>query len=63
MMHKASRRRDEAARLMNLALGLLDADRDCLTITHLELALEALGIDGEEEDSTLVTMAPVQGRG
>lgn len=62
-MHKASRRRDEAARLMNLARGLLDPDRDCLTITHLELALESLSIDGEEENPALVTMAPAQGRG
>jgi len=63
-MHNASRRREEAARLMNLARGLLDSDRDCLTITYLELALEALGIDGEqEEDPVLVTMAPAQDLG
>ncbi len=63
MMQKASRRRDEAARLMNLARGLLDADRDCLSITHLELALDSLGIDEDHETAAPTTTALALGRG
>lgn len=63
MMHKASRRRDEAARLMNLARGLLDADRDCLSITHLELALDSLGTEDEDEVAASITRARALGHG